>query len=497
MVNLTHYKMRISKKNEVYLKITDIEPSLAAEVNDFFTFEVPGFKYMPAYRNKTWDGKIRLYNIVTGEIYMGLLPYIEEYLQNNGELYELEEGLRSERDVARSVVQGFVRGLRPTLNGRRIKIRDYQIDAIAHAIATNRSLLISPTASGKSLIIYCLVRYYQMMELKTLILVPTTSLVEQMYKDFEDYGWSSGTYCQKIYQGYDRKVEKDVVISTWQSLHRMPRAYFRQFGAVFGDEAHLFKAKSLTGIMTKLDTCEYRFGLTGTLDGTQTHRLVLEGLFGKAKYVVTTKELIDNKTLSNLKINCIVLKYPDEDRQIVKDFEYAAELEYIVTKIERNNFLCDLVGHCVGNTLCLFQFVEKHGEPLYNIINDKYKDRKVFFVYGGVSTDTREEIREIVENETDAIIVASYGTFSTGINIRNIDNIVFASPSKSKIRVLQSLGRGLRLGDKSKSLKVFDISDDLTSAGGRINFTLRHFQQRLNIYDEQKFDYKIDKVKLK
>jgi len=489
--------MHIFKKNEVYIKIADIELSVAAQLNDFFTFEVPGFKYMPAYRNKTWDGKIRLYNIVTGEIYMGLLPYIEEYLQNNGEYYELEEGLRSERTVARSVVQGFVRGIRPTLDGRRIKVRDYQIDAISHAIATNRSLLISPTASGKSLVIYCLVRYYQMMELKTLILVPTTSLVEQMYKDFEDYGWSSGTYCQKIYQGHDRKVVKDVVISTWQSLHRMPRPYFRQFGAVFGDEAHLFKAKSLTGIMTKLDTCKYRFGLTGTLDGTQTHRLVLEGLFGKAKYVVTTKELIDNKTLSNLKINCIILNYSDEDRQIVKELDYGGELEYIVTKEERNLFLCGLMGHCTGNTLCLFQFVEKHGEPLYNIIKDKYKDRKVFFVYGGVSTDTREEIREIVENETNAIIVASYGTFSTGINIRNIDNIVFASPSKSKIRVLQSLGRGLRIGDKSRSLKVFDISDDLTHSSGRINFTLRHFQQRLNIYDEQKFDYKIDKVKLK
>ena len=155
------------------------------------------------------------------------------------------------------------------------------------------------------------------------------------------------------------------------------------------------------------------------------------------------------------------------------------------------------MGHCTGSTLCLFQFVEKHGEPLYDIISNKYKDRKVFFVYGGVDTDTREEIREIVENETNAIIVASYGTFSTGINIRNIDNIVLASPSKSKIRVLQSLGRGLRVGDKSRSLKVFDIADDLTSSNGRINFTLRHFQQRLNIYDEQKFDYKIDKVKLK
>ena len=488
-------KMLISKKNEVYIKLQDVEPSVAAELNDFFTFEVPGFKYMPAYRNKIWDGKIRLYNIVTGEIYMGLLPYIEEYLQNNGELYELEDGLRNEREVARSVVQGFVRGLRPTLNGKRIKIRDYQIDAITHAIATNRSLLISPTASGKSLIIYCLVRYYQMMELKTLILVPTTSLVEQMYKDFEDYGWSSGTYCQKIYQGYDRKVEKDVVISTWQSIHRMPRAYFRQFGAVFGDEAHLFKAKSLTGIMTKLDHCKYRFGLTGTLDGTQTHRLVLEGLFGKAKYVVTTKELIDNKTLSELKINCIVLKYPDDDIQITKDFDYHEELEYIVTKTERNNFLCELVGHCNGNTLALFQFVEKHGEPLYKLIEDKYKDRKVFFVYGGVDTDTREQIREIVENEKNSIIVASYGTFSTGINIRNINNIVFSSPSKSKIRVLQSLGRGLRRGNKGQSLTVFDISVDL-SFFNRINFTLRHFQQRLNIYKEQGFNYKIDKVKL-
>jgi len=487
--------MLISKKNEVYIKLNDVEPSTAAELNDFFTFEVPGFKYMPTYRNKMWDGKIRLYNIVTGEVYMGLLPYIEEYLKNNGEYYELEKGLRSERSVARSVVQGFLRGLRPTLNGRRIKIRDYQIDAISHAIATNRSLLISPTASGKSLVIYCLVRYYQMMELKTLILVPTTSLVEQMYKDFEDYGWSSGTYCQKIYQGHDRKVVKDVVISTWQSLHRMPRPYFRQFGAVFGDEAHLFKAKSLTGIMTKLDHCKYRFGLTGTLDGTQTHRLVLEGLFGKAKYVVTTKELIDNKTLSDLQINCIVLNYPDEDRQIVKEFDYGEELEYIVTKVERNIFLSNLVGHCTGNTLCLFQFVEKHGKPLYSIIEEKYKDRKVFFVYGGVDTDTREQIREIVENETNSIIVASYGTFSTGINIRNIDNIVFSSPSKSKIRVLQSLGRGLRLGDKSRSLKVFDISDDL-SIDSKLNFTMRHFRERINIYDEQGFNYKIDKVKL-
>jgi superfamily II DNA or RNA helicase len=488
--------MLISKKNEVYLKLENVEASTSAELNDFFCFEVPGFKYMPAYKSGMWDGKIHLYNTMNGEIYMGLLPYIEEYLNNSGENYEIEDGIVNGRSLSRDVVQGFIRGLRPTLNGNRIRVRDYQIDAITHAIATNRSLLISPTASGKSLIIYCLIRYYQMMELKTLILVPTTSLVEQMYKDFDDYGWSSGTYCQKIYQGHDKKVTKDVVISTWQSIHRMPRQYFRAFGCVIGDEAHLFKAKSLTGILTKMDTCKYRYGLTGTLDGTQTHRLVLEGLFGKAKYVITTKELIDNKTLADLEIKCIVLNYPKEDREIIKEFDYAEELQFIITKAKRNDFLCNLMDNCVGNTLCLFQFVEKHGEVLYKQMKDKYKDRKVFFVYGGVDTNTREEIREIVENEKDSIIIASYGTFSTGINIRNIHNIVFASPSKSKIRVLQSLGRGLRQSGYDKKLRLFDISDDL-STSDRINFTLRHFKERINIYKEQKFNFKIDKVNLK
>ena len=222
----------------------------------------------------------------------------------------------------------------------------------------------------------------------------------------------------------------------------------------------------------------------------------MEGLFGKAKYVVTTKELIDDKTLANLKIDCIILKYPDEDRQIVKDFEYAAELEYIVTKAERNTFVCNLVGHLSGNTLVLFQFVEKHGKILYDMIHDEYKNRKVFFVFGGVATDIREEIREIVEKEKDAVIVASYGTFSTGINIRNINSVVFSAPSKRKIRVRQSLGRGLRQQGGDKTLRLYDISDDL-SLDSKLNFTLRHFKERINIYDDQKFDYEIRRINLK
>ena len=332
-----------------------------------------------------------------------------------------------------------------------------------------------------------------MMGLKTLILVPTTSLVEQMYSDFKDYGWSSDNHCQKIYQGHDKNVSKDVVISTWQSIYKMKKEYFKDFGCVIGDEAHLFKSKSLTNIMTKLVDCKYRFGLTGTLDGTQTHRLVLEGLFGSVEKVVSTKELIDNKTLANLNIECIVLKHTEENCKLVKDYSYAEEIDYLVLQPDRNNFITRLCNNLKGNTLCLYQLVEKHGKPLYELMKDF--DRKVFFVYGGTDAKTRNDIRGIVEKEKNAIIIASYGTFSTGINIRNINNVVFSSPSKSRIRVLQSIGRGLRTSASKDSIRLFDLSDDL-SYKSKVNFTLNHFNERLNIYNEEQFNYKIDRIKL-
>ena len=491
--------MRISKKNEVYLTLDDMADSTRQELTEFFTFEVPGFKFMPMYRNRMWDGKIRLFSPGTGEIYVGLLQYIKGFCQKNGIDYILEEGVEDGRNVVRQVVRDFIRSLKPKSQGKSIKVRDYQIDAVHHAIATNRALLVSPTASGKSLVIYSLVRYYHMMGLKTLILVPTTSLVEQMYSDFEDYGWSSGTYCQKVYQGHSSKVEKDVVISTWQSIYKLPKKYFEQFGCVIGDEAHMFKAKSLTGIMAKLHLCKYRFGLTGTLDGTQTHQLVLEGLFGPVEKVTTTKQLIDNKSLANLKIKCIILKH----NNIRERMTYAEELQFLGEHESRNHFLAGLLMHLSGNTLCLYQLVEKHGKPLYEAAKKSQKEgffddklRKIFFIYGNTSTTEREDIRSIVENETNSITIASYGTFSTGINIRNIHNIVLASPSKSRIRVLQSIGRGLRQGENKNSVLIFDIADDMTFRN-QPNFTLNHFQARINIYNAEQFKYEISKVKLR
>ena len=166
--------MKISKVNEVYLTL-EVDDSLERELSDYFTFEVPGAKFMPHYRNKLWDGKIRLFSPHNGRIYVGLLPYIKEFCLKNSIEYILEEGVENERNVIRQSVRDFATSLRPQSKGKQIEIRDYQLDAIHHAISTNRSLLLSPTASGKSLIIYTLVRYYHMMGLKILILVPTTS----------------------------------------------------------------------------------------------------------------------------------------------------------------------------------------------------------------------------------------------------------------------------------------------------------------------------------
>ena len=481
--------MHISKKNEVYLTLNNVEPSTSQELTEFFTFEVPGAKFMPMYRNRMWDGKIRLFSPVTGEIYVGLLQYIKKFCKQNNVKYTIEEDIENVRNIVHTDVRNFIRSLKPKTKDKIVKVRDYQIEAVRLALSRNRCLLVSPTASGKSLIIYSLVRYYHMKGLKTLILVPTTSLVEQMYSDFQDYGWSSGSYCQRIYQGYDRKVTKPVVISTWQSIYKMSKKYFEQFECVIGDEAHQFKAKSLTGIMTKLHQCKYRFGLTGTLDGTQTHQLVLEGLFGPIEKVITTKELIDKKTLADLKIKCIILKHPN----IKEKMDYAEEINYLVSNESRNNFILDLLRHINGNTLCLFYLVEKHGKLLFERMKD---DGNVFFVYGGTETNTREEIRRIVDESKNSTTIASYGTFSTGINIRNINNIVFASPSKSKIRVLQSIGRGLRRSEIKDSILIYDIADDI-SYNKRRNFTLNHFIERLNIYNEEQFNYEISKVKLK
>ena len=481
----------LEKFNEVYLRVK-CEPSVAKELSEFFTFEVPNAKFMPSVRNRLWDGRVRLFSPATGKIYLGLLPYVRRFLAENGYKIEYGEGIVPPRTIEKDLTVKYVRSLQK----KGFKARGYQIDAIHNILESNRGLILSPTGSGKSFIIYVLTRYYvqKFENKKILIVVPTTSLVEQMYNDFADYGWFPDEHCHKLYAGSDKNTSKEVVISTWQSIYKLDKRYFSQFGAVFVDECHLAKAKSLTGIMTKLHDCKYRIGTTGTLDGTEVHQLVLEGLFAKCKQITTTAQLVKEKHLSNLHIKCLVLRHAKEHR---KGRTYPEEMDYLATSASRNKFICKVAESQEGNTLVLAQYIKQL--QTLNLLLGKCSitnPRSVFFVYGRTDTTEREEIRNIVEEEENAIIIASYGVFSTGINIKRLHNIIFASPYKSQIKVLQSIGRGLRRTEDKTDCNLFDISDDL-SYNNRSNYTLKHLEKRVEIYIQEEFDYEIIPVKLK
>ena len=481
----------IKKKNEIFLTIK-AEPHIFQELSDHFTFEIPGAKFMPQYRSKHWDGKIRLFSTHNGEIYVGLLDKIISWAKNHQYSIEFENNkfygtpFEENEMISYEGVSDYMSKI------SKHKPRDYQIDAVYDALKYNRKLLVSPTASGKSLMIYSVVRYYIESSKRILLIVPTTSLVEQMYKDFEDYGWNVEQYCHKIYSGKEKTTDLPVVITTWQSIYKLDRKFFKDFEVVIGDEAHQFKSKSLISIMTKLDDAKYRFGFTGTLDGSQTHKWVLEGLFGPSYKVTQTKDLIDKGHLSKLQIRVLLLKHNEHQFN-----DYEEEIQYLINHQKRNNFIKNLVNDLKGNTLVLFNRVESHGTPLYELINSSVdKNRKVFYVHGGINTEEREKVREITEKESNAIIVASYGTFSTGINIKNLHNVVFSSPSKSRIRNLQSIGRVLRKGDSKTKAILYDIADDITYKSKK-NYTLNHLIERIKIYNEEKFNYEIIQVNFK
>ena len=474
----------------------DVEPGLAAELSDYFSFYVPGYKFMPAYKNKVWDGKIKLFNRVNGELNAGLYVYMIKFAAERGYEVDTEEtdyGLPIPTEKLDTLLfNSFLESCQLPFMPR-----EYQYDAVVTALTRSRGILLSPTGSGKSFIAYLLIKYYMSMideHKQILIIVPTTSLVEQMVSDFEDYGMMTDDAVHKIYSGKDKNTTKRVIVSTWQSIYKFPPAWFKKFGMVIGDECHGFKSKSLSSIMNKATEAKYRYGLTGTLDGTQTHKLVLEGLFGPVYQVTKTVELQNDGTLAPLDIDVLVLKYSEETRKAWDAKTYQEEIDWIVRNDCRNRFIRNLAVGTNGNTLVLFQRVDAHGKPLFDLINSKVKEgRKVFFVSGEVATSDREAIRKIVEKQKDAIIVASLGTFSTGINIRNLHNIIFASPSKSQIKVLQSIGRGLRQSDNGQTTRLYDIADDL-HWHKRKNYTLIHSAERVKIYSKEQFNYQLHEV---
>lgn len=481
--------VKVEKLNESRSRLNCSDFGITQEINDYFTFTVKGHQFMPAFKRGQWDGKIRLFDAMRGVIPNGLLQMTDDFCKARSYTFEEEDDRREypfDEDFINEIPLCDAKG-------NKIEFRDYQKAAVKEAISRHRSILLSPTASGKSLMIYLLIRHFlNEFDDDILLVVPTTTLVDQMKGDFLDYAKMDENFdgeelVHTIMAGADKTIEKRITITTWQSAYKQPKSWFDRFGMVIGDEAHTFKAQSLVKIMDNLTNAWHRVGTTGTIpDDSKVDKLTLQAHFGSIYEVTTTKHLIDAGTLAKLSIKTMVLKYPDEQRKLVKSADYKMEIDWLVENERRNSFIRRLSLSTKGNTLLLFNFVDKHGIPLYEGLKKMAPDRPIFYVSGKIKTSEREEIRKIVETHTDAIIVASFATYSTGINIRNLNNIIFASPTKSTIRVLQSIGRGLRKCDRGLKTTLFDIVDDLCWKKHQ-NAAFRHGKARANIYAQQRF----------
>lgn len=485
------------KVNDVHMKV-ECESSIAMELYDYFSFYADNFKFSPLYRKGYWDGKIFLFSYKTKLLYAGLVDYVKLFAKERAYSIEVDGDLETTNEFSIHEAKQFI----ATLN-LPFEPREYQLQSFVRAIRNKRMLLKSNTSSGKSFVIYLIIRYLQTFNKRGLLIVPSLNLVSQMYSDFISYNYAAEQFCHQIYSGQEKISNKFLFISTYQSLatitnnrSELDKSYFEQFDFVIVDEAHQGETKSITGILSSCINAKYRLGTTGTLKNTKINTLTLVGLFGPVYEATTTQKLIQDKHISDFRIKCINLKYNQLVSKQIVSYDYNQELEYLISNERRNNFIKNLAISLTGTTLVLFQRVEKQGKYLYNIIKNSCGDRNVYYISGEVSGDDREQIRQLCLQETNAIIVASFGVYAQGANIPTIENIIFASPSKSRIRVIQSIGRMLRLHENKTMATLYDIGDDLRYKN-HINFTLRHFLERLKIYNTEQFNYKIYNVEVK
>lgn len=475
----------IGKKNELYLEI-ECSQEIKFILYDYYSFSVDGHKFMPKYKSGSWDGRIRLFSATGGRLYHGLFDHLTKFLDQSGYTWEVkdqEHRVDEKSTLSPKDINDYIATLKYPF-----ELHDYQINTICECITNHRKLILSSTSSGKTASLFALANYYKDFG-KVLILFPTTALVMQTRIEFISYGMDAGDI-HEIFEDRSKDTDKSVILATWQGLYTQPQSYFRQFTCVIVDEVHSAVAKSLTSILEKLDHCKYRFGFTGTLDGIKTNELILMGLFGDCKQMTTTKQLIENKQISDVKIKMLVLKHP------YKMFNtYSDEIEYLVNSDSRNKVIKKLVGKIEGNTLILFNRVAEHAIPMHKQLIEEYPDKNIHLVYGKVKTDIREEIRQVVETQDNAVICASYQTFQQGINIKNLHNIIFASPSKSRIRNLQSLGRGLRLHKSKKYCVLYDIGDNISN-GNHKNYTFDHMLRRIQYYAAEDLNFETIELNL-
>lgn len=496
--------IKIIPYNESYVKI-DSDKSIIMELSDFFAFFVEGYQFQNKYKYGSWDGKIRLMQS------NGLLPYglrnmVYKYAERENLTVYMHPLLNTEDKMGQPEFDSWLDSFTLYSGNTKIEPYWYQRESIFKAINQERCILNLPTSAGKSLIQCMLCKWFlDNYDDKVLLIVPKTSLVLQMIDDFADYRVFKDRDCLGIMSGTDKDGPARIYVSTWQSAVKQPKEWFSQFGMLLMDEVHLATGVSCSQIVQTMVDCKYKIGLSGSLKDGKANILQYVGLFGDIYKPVTTKQLMDEGSVSNLKINIMKLIYPQDISKAVCNMKYQDEIKWIINNKTRNLLILKMALKFAKqgeNVMLAFRFVS-HGKKLYEALKATYDN--VVFVDGGVGAEKRNDIKKDAEIKSGMIIVASLGVFSTGISIKKLHHVMFASPIKAKITIIQTIGRALRKHDSKDTAKLWDFIDQACVVNSRKNakkkfshenYAYQHGTDRLERYITEDFEFNIKEVKI-
>lgn len=479
--------------------------SIMAEMREYFSFEVDGARFQARFKYGGWDGRIRLMDY-NGKLPIGLTGTVGIFARQMEYSIWVDPRINATEDITEADFNAWVDTLDIYSGNARIKPHWYQTKAAFEGIKHRRRILNMPTSSGKSLTQCIMSRWYlENYEGKVLIIVPTTSLVLQMRDDFVDYQLFPYEAIHCITSGKSKIVgDRLICVSTWQSACKQPLEWFKQFGCVMVDECHLATAKNLTKIVTDMTHCQFKFGLSGSLRDGKANLMQYVGMFGDISRPVTVEQLMQDGQVSNLKINCLFLRYSDEECAAIKGLDYQTEIKFITEHKKRNAFVCKLalkLGQ-KENVFVMFKS-KKHGKRLYEALAKNHGN--VYYVDGDVDTETRDALKKMSEITTGVIIVASYGVFSTGVSIKNLHHVIFGHPIKTSTIVRQTIGRALRKHASKSVATVWDIVDHLAvktkspkakKQFSHLNYVLKHALERIKIFNEDRFEYSTKTINL-
>ena len=482
--------IKITKYNEIF-SVIDTDSHTKTRLVHLFNIQEPSYYFNPRYKLGLWDGRRRLYS-GGNYIYNGLIPFVHKFAKMNK--IEIEDETEYNKN-------GRTNNFEETYKHLVLPFppRDYQKKAVEDCVRLKKCAVNSPTSSGKSFIIYMLIRYileHKRAKTKLCIIVPSKVLVKQMYDDFADYSkndsWNVEDYCARISGDFIKDFDKEVIITTYQSLIKCDEDMFKLFEGVILDEcqgAQSFtneKAKQLHKILNQCVNSRYRYGFTGTFPDETLFKTNLLKYFIRKINATDYSELLENNWISDFKINVIKLNhFVNRNGQ-----QYRDELNFIYEDKYRNEFLKKLLLKNQNNQLVLFKEVEKHAKKILRELqnDERFKDKHIILLDGDSKAKERDIVKEYIKNEDNVILLATYKLLGTGWSVNNLHHIIFAAPLKSKQTLLQSIGRGLRLlKNADKVCQIWDIVDKFLYH----NTLWQQWKYRERSYLESNFNIKI------